>query len=63
MKAFAQCSFLGHPYIWFSQLSKPGLGRAIEAEEGEAVLLVPGELVAIPEPGGMFLARQVGLGV
>ena len=32
------------------------MGRAREAEEGEAVLLVPGELVAIPEPGGRLLA-------
>ena len=63
MKAFAQCSLLGHAHIWFSQLSKPGLGMAIEAEEGEAVLLVPDELAAIPEPGGMLLAGQVGLGV
>ena len=63
MKAFAQCSLLGHAHVWFSQLSKPSLGMAIEAEEGEAVLLVPDELAAIPEPGGMLLAGQVGLGV
>lgn len=33
------------------------LGRAREAEEAEAVLLVPGQLLAIPEPGGMLGCR------
>lgn len=46
------------PLIYGSLSSVSPVGKgAREAEEAEAVLLVPGQLLAIPEPGGMLGCR------